>query len=279
MFETDSPFCSYGDAPTSVKAKTPQYEDMHSAEFNRKGFTLVELLIVIGIIAILSALLLSALNHAEARARRIQCANNVHQLGLALVEYSGENNVYPFNHDWMDVLEEQMRKGYVKGIDSHSFMINGVWRCPGFEVPKEWKTPVIFPSYGYNVLGINGQFGLAFDSPGYSPGWNHEKGPVVRVTSLVDPSEMIAIGDGFCGDGSSIEDLGGMIGRIGIVRDKPNSMVTARANARHQGKANMVFCDGHVETPTLKFLFEDTNDNALVCWTRDHQPHRELLPP
>ena len=48
---------------------------------------------------------------------------------------------------------------------------------------------------------------------------------------------------------------------------------------RHQAKANVVFCDGHVESPTLKFLFEDTSDAALVRWNRDHLPHREKLSP
>jgi prepilin-type processing-associated H-X9-DG protein len=49
--------------------------------------------------------------------------------------------------------------------------------------------------------------------------------------------------------------------------------------ARHQGKANVMFCDGHVESPTLQFLFEDTSDAALVRWNRDHLPHREKLSP
>jgi len=49
--------------------------------------------------------------------------------------------------------------------------------------------------------------------------------------------------------------------------------------SRHQGKANVVFCDGHVESPTLAFLFEDTSDAALSRWNRDHQPHREKLSP
>jgi len=48
---------------------------------------------------------------------------------------------------------------------------------------------------------------------------------------------------------------------------------------RHQGEANVVFCDGHVESPTLPFLFEDTGDAALSRWNRDHQPHREKLSP
>ena len=50
-----------------------------------------------------------------------------------------------------------------------------------------------------------------------------------------------------------------------------------RASSRHQGKANVVFCDGHVESPTLKFLFADTSDEALRRWNRDHLPHREKL--
>ena len=54
---------------------------------------------------------------------------------------------------------------------------------------------------------------------------------------------------------------------------------TTAANARHQGKANVVFCDGHVESPTLEFLFEDTSDAALVRWNRDHLPHRDRLSP
>jgi len=45
------------------------------------------------------------------------------------------------------------------------------------------------------------------------------------------------------------------------------------------GKANVVFCDGHVESPTLQFLFADTSDAALSRWNRDHQPHRERLAP
>jgi prepilin-type processing-associated H-X9-DG protein len=48
---------------------------------------------------------------------------------------------------------------------------------------------------------------------------------------------------------------------------------------RHQGKANVVFCDGHVESPTLPFLFADTSDAALSRWNRDHLPHREKLSP
>src|SRR5438105_5642821 len=68
----------------------------HARKNAQAGFTLVELLMVIAIIAILIALLLPALKAVRERANRIKCAGNLRQLGVALFIYSSENkNNYP----------------------------------------------------------------------------------------------------------------------------------------------------------------------------------------
>ena len=268
---------------------------MNSLRQNKNSaLTLIELLVVIAIIGILAALLLTAISQAKGRASRIQCVNNVHQFGIGLHNFVSENHVYPLDWDgpgnypahhysWMGAMGSEFGV-----LGTPEWWNKGVWHCPSAHPPSNYSGDWPYVDYGYNSfgmsrtnspdsLGLGGHKGVPQRS---APAKFWSTAPPVAESEVVDPSDMMAIGDGFIGGGGVIRD-----GQEYLWRPGDGQLwafykgSTKSGYARHQGRANVVFCDGHVESPTLKFLFEDTNDAALVRWNRDHLPHREKIAP
>jgi prepilin-type processing-associated H-X9-DG protein/prepilin-type N-terminal cleavage/methylation domain-containing protein len=263
------------------------------------AFTLIELLTVIAIIGILAALLLVAISQAKARAKRIQCANNLRQIGLGLQSFLDDNNFYPLVVNpvysngkfkgvmpWRGEIQNELYAHFHIGYKESSpvpYPAEGIWHCPAAYRPATFPRNQGYPDYGYNAYGMSAltdtdSLGLGGQHVWISKTENFQwPSPAVGESGVVSPSEMVAMADGFFGGNGVIEDGVSILGRTYGVTDFLGS--TKRAYARHQGRANVVFCDGHVESPTLQFLFEDTSDKALVRWNRDHQPHREKLSP
>jgi prepilin-type processing-associated H-X9-DG protein/prepilin-type N-terminal cleavage/methylation domain-containing protein len=238
------------------------------------SFTLIEMLVAIGILGLLAALLLPGIMQAKRRAQGAKCVSNLRQLGLGLQGFLSDHHVYPLLENrafsrgeypehgpgWREALEPQAHLNYPSSGAS-------VWRCPS---AQQRPPPGSTISYGYNAFGLfwagpprdHGLGGhtpesMSSPSPGHPAPPSRTLAPPVSESEVAVAGEMMAVLD---------YDLDCL-----MHRDR-------NISRRHQGRVNAVFCDGHVESPKATFVFEDWSDAALVRWNRDHQPHQEQLP-
>jgi len=262
----------------------------NDAPSSPNAFTLSELLVVTAIVAILTALSLTAISQAKGKARRIQCANNLRQLSIALQGSVNDKNGYPLavnsehtgGHYWMSELQYNQFSD-PKNPDLSVWLTEGVWRCPAATTLPPWPEKKIYMSYGYNAVGLSsdtnglglGGHILSWGGPQHSGGLNTTL--PVHESEIRAPSEMMAIGDGLTGGGGIIRDGEFILYRTTSVTNYAYPGCTKRSYALHQGTANVAFCDGHVESPTLPTLFEGTSAPALSRWNRDHAAHQEQL--
>ncbi len=220
---------------------------------SRRGFSLPELLVVVGIIALLMALIIPTLSHAKRQAQQARCASNLHQIGIALQkvanDYDGfyplwDDDSGPLRYTWVDVL---LQTGALGNAD--------VGYCPADQRPDQinvarggfhqifypGNSPISGADYSYGITVPLSAGGWRFDLRYTPPGdprrrffFNHEAFGERRVLAA----------DAFW---PAIYNLSGDYLQTGTW-NFPTQFDNTVAY-RHPGlKANLLFQDAHVES-------------------------------
>ena len=260
----------------------------------RHAFTLVELLVVIGIIAVLIAVLLPALGKARAQAMQVACMSNLRQMGIGLTMYTTENRYYPGHLARTSggqnyaVWPTRLRK-YMKGSQQ-------VFKCPTQGEQFDWKvnntTPPVATKadtgFGYNegeslLLHTSGRFSYgyndwgAYDTTNNPPVANTsgrqrglggdlwvQSSAELKASLVRKPAEMICMADN-TPDGNFDFNI------------DPRNPKEAPGKI-HKGGANVLYCDGHVTWAHQKELVLYKLDNVNLMYPQGFGPWNTIAP-